>query len=348
MESRFGPRSHTWSLLVLLVALTVVLSVLAPNTFPTIANLQSMAVQIDPLGLLALCIAITFLIGGIDLSCVNVANGSAVVAALTMNALAPSFGTGGATVIGVLAGLLTGLAAGLLNGTVIAILRVHPIPTTLGTSAVFLGILTGVTGGSTVYGQGTLGAISTTTVALLPLTFWVFLIAVAVLWVVTQRTQFGFRLYAIGESAKVARFGRTNVERDQIATYLISGLLAATVGLLLFAGLNAANVSFGSSYLTQALLIAVVAGMNPYGGSGRISMVILAAIVAQELQTGLNMILGGWSGAAFASDFAWGVLLIAILGFSRWLARRSVRRRRVEATEDLAQAEPSHGASLNR
>ncbi|WIY82330.1 hypothetical protein [Propionimicrobium sp. PCR01-08-3] len=167
------------------------------------------------------------------------------------------------------------------------------------------------------------------------------------LWLLTQRTQFGFRLYAIGEQTKVARFGRTNVERDQIVTYAVSGLIASIAGLLLFAGLNAANVSFGSSYLTQALLIAVVAGMNPYGGSGRISMVILAAIVAQELQTGLNMILGGWSGAAFASDFAWGVLLIAILGFSRWLARRSVRKRRVEATEELVQSPPSQAATLS-
>ncbi|WIY82331.1 hypothetical protein [Propionimicrobium sp. PCR01-08-3] len=176
MESRFGPRSHTWSLIVLLVVLTAVLSVLAPHTFPKIANLQSMAVQIAPLGLLALCIAITFLIGGIDLSCVNVANGSAIVAALVMNALTPGTGAGTATVIGIVAGLATGLAAGLLNGTVIAILRVHPIRTTLGTSAVFLGIFTGATSGSTVYGQGTLGWISTTTVAVLPISFWFFLI----------------------------------------------------------------------------------------------------------------------------------------------------------------------------
>ncbi|WP_194793230.1 hypothetical protein [Raineyella fluvialis] len=64
MESRFGPKAHIWSLVGLVVVLTVLLSALAPHIFPTITNLQSMAVQIAPLGLLALCIAITFLIGG--------------------------------------------------------------------------------------------------------------------------------------------------------------------------------------------------------------------------------------------------------------------------------------------
>ncbi|GAA2179831.1 ABC transporter permease [Brooklawnia cerclae] len=335
MQSRFGPRAHTWSLIGLVLGLTVLLSALAPQTFPTVGNLQSMAVQIAPLGLLALCIAITFLIGGIDLSCVNVANGSAVIAALVMNALAPSTGAGPATAIGLVAALCTGLLAGLVNGLVIAMLRVHPIPTTLGTSAVFLGIFTGITNGSTVFGQGTLGSLSTSTVALLPLSFWVFLLAVAALMVVTQRTRLGFRLYAIGESTRVSRFARMRVERDQVIAYMISGLFASLAGILLFAGLNAANVSFGSSYLTQALLIAVIAGMDPYGGSGRVGMVALAAIAAQELQTGLNMVLGGWSGSAFASDFAWGVLLIAILGFSRWLGRRTARRRREQATAAL-------------
>ncbi|QGF22662.1 hypothetical protein Rai3103_02045 [Raineyella fluvialis] len=281
---------------------------------------------------------------GIDLSCVNVANGSAIVAALTMNTLAGSMGPAGATSVALLLGLLVGAVAGLANGVAIAVLRVHPIPTTLGTSAVFLGIFTGITKGSTVFGQGTLGWVSTKTLVLLPLSFWVFLIAVALLLVLTQRTKLGFRLYAIGESTKVARFARMSVERDQVVTYVISGLLAAVAGLLLFSGVNAANVSFGSSYLTQALLIAVIAGMNPYGGSGRIGMVILAAIAAQELQTGLNMVLGGWSGASFASDFAWGVLLIAILGVSRWLGRRTMRRRHEMATQAVVEQGQEVGA----
>ncbi|WP_194793229.1 ABC transporter permease [Raineyella fluvialis] len=272
------------------------------------------------------------------------ANGSAIVAALTMNTLAGSMGPAGATSVALLLGLLVGAVAGLANGVAIAVLRVHPIPTTLGTSAVFLGIFTGITKGSTVFGQGTLGWVSTKTLVLLPLSFWVFLIAVALLLVLTQRTKLGFRLYAIGESTKVARFARMSVERDQVVTYVISGLLAAVAGLLLFSGVNAANVSFGSSYLTQALLIAVIAGMNPYGGSGRIGMVILAAIAAQELQTGLNMVLGGWSGASFASDFAWGVLLIAILGVSRWLGRRTMRRRHEMATQAVVEQGQEVGA----
>lgn len=346
MESRFGPRAHKWSLLGLVLVLTILLSALAPSTFPTITNLQSMAVQIAPLGLLALCIAITFLVGGIDLSCVNVANGSAIVAALVMNALAPNLGAG-ATVIGLLVALLVGAFAGFVNGYLIAVFRVHPIPTTLGTAAVFLGIFTGVTNGSTVFGPGNLGGVTTQTFLFLPLSFWIFLLAVAVLVIITQRTKLGYRFYSIGESPTVARFARMNVERDLIAAYMISGILASLAGVLMFAGLNAANVSFGSSYLTQALLIAVIAGMDPYGGSGRIGMVALAAIAAQELQTGLNMVLGSWSGSSFAANFVWGLLLIAILGLSRSLAQQDAKRRMQAATTAVVEQDESGAQPVN-
>lgn len=327
MEARLGSRQYAVALAGLVVILFVVLSILAPSTYPTLENIRSMAYQMAPIGLLALCICLTFLIGGIDLSIVAVANASTIAAALTMTNLEGSWGTTGATLIGVLACLAVGLMAGLINGILVSTLRVHPIPITLGTLALFTGISTGVTEGSTKFGIGSLQFLGVDTILGVPVTFLVFALVVAVISVLTLYTRFGFRMYAVGASEKVSRFARIDVASIQVRTYVLSGFIASVAGLLMFASTDAASVSFGSSFLIQAILVAVLSGVDPYGGRGRIVLVVLAVASMQQIQTGINLALGRWSGATFAAEFAWGLLLIAVLGLNRWLSRQTEERR---------------------
>lgn len=327
MEARLGSKQYAVALAGLVVVLFVVLSVLAPSTYPTVGNVRSMAYQMAPIGLLALCICLTFLIGGIDLSIVAVANASAIAAALTMTELAGPLGTTGATLVGVLACLAVGIVAGFINGMLVSTLRVHPIPITLGTLALFTGISTGITEGSTKFGIGSLEFLGVQTVVGVPVPFLVFGLIVGVLSFVTLYTRFGFRMYAVGASEKVSRFARTDVERVQVRTYILSGFIASVAGLLMFAGTDAASVSFGSSYLILAILVAVLTGVDPYGGRGRILLVVLAVASMQQMQTGINLALGRWSGATFAAEFAWGLLLIAVLGLNRKLSRQAGDRR---------------------
>ena len=340
MDARFGSKQHVVALVALVVLLFAILSVLAPSTFPTLRNLASMANQMAPIGMLALCICITFLIGGIDLSVVAVANTAAIAAAMTTNALAPAMGETGASLVGILACLIVGVVAGLINGVLVSRLRVHPIPITLGTLALFTGISTGITGGSTQFGTGSLRFLGSGTVFGVPVSFLLFVLVVAVLSFITLRTRFGFRMYAVGASDKVSRFSRIDVEQVQIRTYVLSGVIASIAGLVMFAGTNAANVSFGSSYLILAILVAVLAGVDPYGGRGRIALVILAVMSMQQVQTGINMALGRWEGASFAAEFSWGILLIAILGLNRRLGVVGSKRRKKPSADHDATSPP--------
>lgn len=345
MDARLGSKLHIVSLLGLVVLLFVVLSILAPSSYPTVRNIVSMASQMAPIGILALCVALTFLIGGIDLSIVAVANAAAIAAARTIAALEPRTGVAPAVLVGVVAALAVGVLAGIINGTLISYLRVHPIPITLGTLGLFAGVSTGLTGGSTVYGTGSLRFLGRGTLAGIPVSFLIFALLVAALAFLTTRTRFGFRMYAIGASEKVSRFARMDVERAQVVTYIVSGLLASTAGLVMFAGTNAANVSFGSSFLIQAILVAVLSGVDTYGGRGRIALVILAVAAMQQVQTGINMALGRWSGANFAAEFGWGVLLIAVLGLSQRLGDGTRRPGWRFWSRDRGGAEPPGGGS---
>lgn len=317
MIGRHSGRSHLVMLVALSLVLFVVLSVLAPSTYPTGRNLASMALQMTELGILGLAIALTFLIGGIDLSVVAVANASALSAAATMGAVESSVGRPVAVLLGVVVGLSVGAVAGTINGLLVSRLDIHPIVITLATLTLFTGIATGLTGGSTVFGIGGLDFLGGGTLLGVPIAFLLFVALSLLLGVVSRRTPWGFRAYAVGASDVASRYGRFPVARVKVLTYLASGVLAATAGLVILARTDAANVSFGSSYLIIAILVAVLAGVDPYGGRGRIALVVLAVAAMQQLSTGLNLALRRWDGANFAADFAWGVLLIVVLAWSQ-------------------------------
>ena len=72
---------------------------------------------------------------------------------------------------------------------------------------------------------------------------------------------------------------------------------------------NSAKADYGSSYLLLAVLIAVLGGVNPYGGYGKVIGVVLAVLTMQFLSSGLNML--GVSN--FARELIWGALLIFVM-----------------------------------
>ncbi|HXZ17304.1 MAG TPA: ABC transporter permease, partial [Roseiarcus sp.] len=72
------------------VAALALLAVLVPGRFLHADNFASMAIQMSELGLFSVAMTLSLLIGGIDLSVVAVANLSAILAALTVRALAPA------------------------------------------------------------------------------------------------------------------------------------------------------------------------------------------------------------------------------------------------------------------
>ena len=58
-----------------------------------------------------------------------------------------------------------------------------------------------------------------------------------------------------------------------------------------------------------AVLIAVLGGVNPYGGYGRVLGVVLAVLSMQFLSSGLNML----QVSNFARELIWGALLIFVM-----------------------------------
>ncbi len=304
-------------LLIVNVLVVLVATAMSHGQFVDIDNLQSMGSQLPELGLLALGIMLSMVSGngGIDLSGVGLANLSSMAAALLVPKFvsaddSPLLYTAFFCAIVVTAGLL----GGLLNGIVIARLRLTPILCTLGTQLLFTGVAVVLSNGASVHVDYVepLSSIGNGTVFQVPVSFIVFGAAVVLLGWLLKRSPFGLRLYLMGTNPKAAFYAGIPRDRMLILTYAMCGVLASLAGLISATHTSSAKWDYGNSYLLIAILIAVMGGVNPAGGHGRIVCVFFAATVLQFLSSLFNLL----GVSQFFGDCAWGFLLLLSLAFA--------------------------------
>ena len=307
-------------LAVITVILFAAMALLAGERFVSGANLTSMAFQFPEFAILALAMTVAMLTGGIDLSVVGTANLAAVVAATLMASLAGDGAGVGLLLLGIAAALAVGLVAGLFNGVLVARFGLPPILATLGTGLIFTGIALVITGGPAVLGLPPAAAwLGNGRVFGVPVPLIVFAALAALLAWGLGRTAFGIKARMFGANPLAARFAAMDTGAVLLKVYALCGMLSAVSGLIVMSRANSAKADYGSSYLLLAVLIAVLGGVNPYGGYGRVIGVVLAVLSMQILSSGLNLL----GVTNFAREMIWGALLIAVMLLNTYAARRT-------------------------
>lgn len=289
------------------------------GTYLSSFNLQSMATQVPEIGLLAIGVMLAMCAGngGIDLSGIANANMSSVASGIfTLSFFDPYQDPVSFTVVFAIGCMMIGLLAGVLNGIIISQFSITPILATLGTQMLFTGFAVVLSNGRSVtvgapdplyeLGNGLLFGV--------PIGFMIFISIGIILSVVLKFTPYGMRLMLTGANPKAAIYSGFPIGRIIITTYAISGLLAGVAGIIIAARNINVKWDYGTSYLLVAILIAVMAGVRPEGGYGRVVNVMFSAIVLQLLSSLLNFI--GLSN--FVRDLAWGVLLLCFLAVGRF------------------------------
>ena len=302
------------NVLVLVVAVLVV-----GMSFVDPYNLQSMAAQIPEIGLLALGVTLAMVSGngGIDLSGIALANLASIGAILAVRPwVSPDLAPMAFTVAFAAVALVIGLVGGALNGLLIACTGLTPIIATLGTQLFFTGIAVALTNGSAL----SLGYVEpldnfgNSPILGVPQCFALFAAIALLLGFVLRFSPFGLRLYLLGTNPKAARYAGIAERRILFSTYTICGLLASVSGITIAARTSSAKWDYGSSYVLIAILIAVMAGVRPQGGYGRVICVVLSAVALQIFASLFNFL----SISNFFRDMAWGLLLLMFLASSRF------------------------------
>jgi len=287
------------------VLIFVIFCVLRPGAFLSPDNLSSMAYQFPEFAILALAMHPTMLTGGIDLSVVSVANLCGILAAFIMRGGPPQF-----MLVAAAVALLVGTLCGIFNGVLVATCRLPPIVATLGTLQFFAGISIILTKGSSITGIPSAYAnVGNGSILGIPVPLLIFALTLLVIEVVTVRTPLGKQMRLYGTNPRAAPFAGIPTFRVLVLTYALSGITAACAGLVILSRANSANADYGTSYLLLSVLINILAGVNPNGGSGTVFGLVLAVLSLQFLSSGLNLLAVN----NFARDLLDGALLVTVM-----------------------------------
>jgi simple sugar transport system permease protein len=318
----------------LLVVTFAFFAALRPGIFLNPVNLTNISIAAPEIGLLALAVMLAMLTGGIDLSVVAIANGTAITVSTLYTAVAASQGAGAAeamTPVILLAGLAVGALLGAVNGVLISVVGITPILATLATMQLFNGLALVWTGGVTISGApSALRQLGGTAVLGVPLLLVVFLAVAALLAVLVNRTPVGRKIQLEGANPVAARYAGIDARRTLMATYVTSGLLSAVAGLLFLSRNPSASADYGSSYVLLAIVIVVLGGTNPMGGFATVLGVVLATLTLQVVSSGFTAL----RLSAYEYAIAQGVILIVVMVLDQ--VRFRTRRRRPSPTDGRA------------
>lgn len=286
--------------LIALLVVFVFFAALAPH-FLSVGSLLIMAKHIAIIAVLGIGMTYVVLTGGIDLSVGSIVGLAGMVAgSLILNGLTLTpFGLViyPSVPLVVLIAVLLGGAIGLANGTLVTRFGVAPFIATLGMLYIARGAALLSSGGATfpnlvgnselgnegfpLLGAGHLLGIPT------PVVIMTLLALVAAF--VAARTPFGRYVYAVGGNARAALLSGVRVGRVRTIVYVISGMCAALVGVLVASDLVSAHPASGETFELSAIAAVVLGGASLAGGRGTIGGTIIGACVIGTLSDGMVM-----------------------------------------------------------
>jgi simple sugar transport system permease protein len=312
-----------------MVALIVFLcfSILVPDLFLTPRNFTSMAFQVPEIALLSLGVMLAMLTAGIDLSVVSISN---LAALSTAYLLVTQVTERGGNVylwiaLSVVIGVIVGLIAGLANGAIIAGIGVTPILATLATLTLYNGIAVGIRDGQSIIGlPPEFTEIGNGSLFGIPIPMIILILAGMGVAFYINKTGLGMQSVLVGANTDAATYSAIGVKRVLLMTYMISGGLSALAGLIIASRSASANPDYGASYVLLAIVIVVLGGVNPYGGFGTVTGVILATLVLQMVASGFNAL----RFSQFFYQLAQGFVLIAVMILNTYVDRRRMKAKK--------------------
>jgi ribose/xylose/arabinose/galactoside ABC-type transport system permease subunit len=254
------------------IAILVLYDLLFTENFATVANLNTQLVQVAPIVIVALGMALVIGTEGVALA-------AALLPLYLGYGLFPALAMA----------LLGGALCGLFSGTLVAVFGIQPIVATLA-------LLVGGRGLALVLADGQLKDIRNATlldvgagkVFGVP---YVVLIAgglTVLVAMLVRYTTFGRQLVAVGGNRSASVLAGLPVRRILLLTYLISGVLAAIAGVVATARLTASDPSAVGQLYELAAITAVVVGGTPLsGGRVRVLGTVAGALLMQLISATL-------------------------------------------------------------
>ena len=107
--------------------------------------------------------------------------------------------------------------------------------------------------------------------------------------ILLNHTAFGRKVLAVGGNAAAAEYTGVKVNKVLIQTYILSGILSATAGLLYCGRTKAAKYTYGEGVEMDVIAAVVLGGTAMSGGTGNILGSIMGMINNGLIMGGLSV-----------------------------------------------------------
>ena len=139
----------------------------------------------------------------------------------------------------------------------------------------------------------------------------ILVILVIVYHIITERTQFGRHIYAVGGNKSAAALSGVNVQKTYFLTMLNMSFLAALAGIMFVGRSTAAGPSDGTGWELDAIASVFIGGAAVSGGIGTVLNTMVGGMVMAVLNSGLMLMGVG----ADRTQVIKGLVLLAAVAF---------------------------------
>lgn len=286
---------------VLLLLLVVIIS--KDASFLSLTNFSNVLTQSSVRIIIALGVAGLIVTQGTDLSVGRQVGLAAVISATLLqavdnvNKVFPDLGVVPIPMV-ILLVCTIGALIGLVNGVIVTVMNVTPFIATLGTMLIIYGVnslyydyvgsapIAGFDGAYSAFTQGffDIGGFRLSYITIYAI------VAIALMWVIWNKTRFGKNLFAIGGNPEAARVSGVNVTLNLIGIYTLSGVFYAFGGLLEAGRIGSATNNLGFMYEMDAIAACVIGGVSFSGGVGTVFGVVVGVVIFTLINYGLSYI----------------------------------------------------------
>ncbi|MEW9534593.1 ABC transporter permease [Microbispora sp. NPDC049125] len=299
------PARAIYVALALLVLLGWLLFALDGGRFLSQENIVGIQQRSAALGIVAVGQTLVILAGSLDLSVAYLISLTSLVAAEIMA------GSGANVPAAIAAVLAVSALTGLVNGLIVTKLRVHAFIATLGVALIIRGALDQRYDGPAGSVPASFQHLGYDRIGPVPVSALLLAVVAVAAALLLGRTRFGYRVYAVGGDAEVARLSGVRTERVVVVAHVLCSVCAGIAGLLLASRLGAGAPTVGTDggYDLESIAAVVLGGTALAGGRGGVAGTVGGVLVLAVLDSIFNQL----EIDSFAKDVVRGVVLVAAL-----------------------------------
>lgn len=278
---------------ILLLALIIGVSLIAP-AFLKPGNILNILRNVSMKGVIAYGMCLVIISGEIDLSVGSQVALSGVIAAYVSKAL----DTMGivpievGVIIGIAAAIAVALGTGVFHAWARQKFNMPSFIITLASLNILYGLAAIVCGGFPIANAfpswyAFLGA---GRVLGMPVPAIVFLGVFLIFWFLTEKTDLGRNIYAVGGNAEAARLNGISVWKTRVFVMCMVQMMCVLAGIMNSAQVRSATFTFGRGWETQIISSVVIGGTSMLGGIGTIWGTLIGVLFTGVISNAMTLL----------------------------------------------------------